>query len=549
VLAALWVVVSLGAACGGTKNQGGTGGAGGSGGGGGRGGTGGSGGGGAGGAGGGGGKVDAAPVADAPSTPRDGGGGPDGPGPDGRPMVSMSPVFAPWTGTDIGPVGMPGTSGRTRSQFQVRGSGGDIWAEADQFQFLHQNVTGDFEMAARLVSIERTNENAKAGLMIRDSLLPDARNAFMMVFPTSAPTAPGAYPMGKGSRLQFRAKTSDNLTGFADLISLNTAMSDAAPIWLRMTRKGDLLTGFISADGDTWLRDGEIRLMGLPAEVPAGLAVTSHANNNGNLAAFENLRITALTDANFAHEEVGTLGGFASGAPRRFNLVNAGRGIANGADGITFVHQLVQQEKDVEITVKVSALSVPANRTAKVGLALRGALTPGARMVTFLLELSANNGQRYRLQRRAQDNGDVDTTDQPRPPAPDGGAGDAADAAPDTSPDTAVADAAATDGSTDGGVPLLTLHPITLKLVRAGNRFVGFISENGTTFEPVIDLPSFVIAMNGFAGVFLTSGNEGQAVSATLENLTIGPPVTPLPVRPDAAPPGDDAGTDAAPGN
>src|SRR6185369_16410569 len=103
------------------------------------------------------------------------------------------------------------------------------------------------------------------------------------------------------------------------------------------------------------------------------------ANNNGNLAAFENLRITALTDPAFAHDEVGTLGGSATGAPRKFNLVNAGRGIANGADGITFVHQLQQVERDVEITAHVTALTYPAGKAAKIGLALRGGVTPGAR--------------------------------------------------------------------------------------------------------------------------------------------------------------------------
>ena len=79
-------------------------------------------------------------------------GTPDGIPPDTRPMVSMYAGAAPWTGTDIGNVGMPGASGRSRREFQVRGSGGDIWAEADAFHFLHQPVTGDFEIVARLVS-------------------------------------------------------------------------------------------------------------------------------------------------------------------------------------------------------------------------------------------------------------------------------------------------------------------------------------------------------------------------------------------------------------
>jgi regulation of enolase protein 1 (concanavalin A-like superfamily) len=485
------------------------------------GGTGGSGGMGSGGTGGGG-------AIDAPAVPVDG-SAPDGVPPDTRPVVSMSPVPAPWTGQDIGTVGMPGGSGRSRREFQVRGSGTDIWAEADGFHFVHQPVSGDFEIVARLTSIERTDENAKAGVMVRESIAANSRNAFMMAFPTTAPSAPGAYPMGKGSRLQFRARVSDELTGFYDLVSLSSMTPDAAPIWLRLTRRGAVLTGFVSADGATWLRDGETTL-NMPDPVLAGLAVTSHSNNNGNVASFQGLRITALTDPAFAHAEVGTLGGYAAGAPARLNLSNAGRGLANTEDGLTFVYRTEQQLGDVEVTARVAALRRGGNAAARIGLALRGNLEGGARMAAFVLELS-NTRQRYRLQRRAQDDGNLTNTEDMRAMAvPDGGA--LADAAP------VATDAAASDGGgVDAAPPPIELQPVWLKLVRVGQRFVGFISEDGNTWLAVVDVPSFVIASNALAGVILTSGSEGETSSGTVESLTIGAPVTPLPVRPDAGMP------------
>ena len=215
---------------------------------------------------------------------------------------------------------------------------------------------------------------------------------------------------------------------------------DAAPIWLRLTRRGAVLAGFVSADGATWLRDGETTL-NLPDPVLAGLAVTSHSNNNGNVASFEGLRITALTDPAYAHAEVGTLGGFAAGAPARLNLSNAGRGLANTEDGLTFVYRTEQQLGDVEVTARVTALSRGGNAAARIGLALRGNLEGGARMAAFVLELS-NARQRYRLQRRAQDDGNLTNTEDMRAMAvPDGGA--PADAAP------VATDAPASDG---GGV-------------------------------------------------------------------------------------------------
>jgi hypothetical protein len=189
------------------------------------------------------------------------------------------------------------------------------------------------------------------------------------------------------------------------------------------------------------------------------------------------------------------------------------------------VHRLQQHEGDVELTARVTALRKARTPAARIGLALRGNLEAGARMVAFVLELS-NTGQRVRLQRRAQDDGTIATTDDMRPPAPvaDGGA----------PPDAGPADAGDSDGGVDAGTPAVPLQPTWLKLVRVGQRFVGFISDDGNSWTAVIDLPTFVIASNAYVGVILASGTEAETASGTVESFTVGPPVTPLPLRPDA---------------
>jgi regulation of enolase protein 1 (concanavalin A-like superfamily) len=445
--------------------------------------------------------------------------------PDGRPALATGAIPDPWKGEDIGMVGVPGGSGRNRRQMHVLGSGGDIWAESDAFRFLHRPVTGDVEIVARLTGIERTNQDAKAGVMFRETTAPDSRNVFMLAFPTNTNAA--GVVSGKGTRLQFRDKRVDNLTGFVDLASLALGQPDGAPLWLRLTRKGPLFEGFMSADGATWRKDGEI-MMTLPAQLAVGLAVTAHSGNNASLASFEGVRITALTDPAWVHAELGTVGGFAAGAPRRFELQSAGRGIANSEDGITFVHRATQHIGDVEVTARVAGLKYPGNRSARIGIMLRGSMGAGARMAAFVLELGPN-GQRYRLQRRAQDGGNISTSEDNLPdptPAADGGAPAGSDAAAD-------AGAAATPAM---------LKPTWLKLVRVGHRFVGFISEDGRRWTAVVDLPSFVIASNAFVGVTLTSGTEGESALGQIENVTIASPTTALPVRPDA---GADAASDA----
>ena len=52
-------------------------------------------------------------------------------------------------------------------------------------------------------------------------------------------------------------------------------MSAASPRWLRLTRSGDTITGYDSADGTHWDQVGAASLAGLPATVQAGLFATS----------------------------------------------------------------------------------------------------------------------------------------------------------------------------------------------------------------------------------------------------------------------------------
>jgi hypothetical protein len=478
-----------------------------------------------------------------------GGSGPDAADPmdtaevdasvDAAPTLPMAAVPAPWVGMDIGPVGMPGGSGRTRADFQVRASGDDIWAEDDQFHFLYRPVTGDVEIVAKVAAAERPNGDAKAGLMFRESTAVDAKNVFMAVFP-GQPNATGGVTPGKGSRLQYRDKRADLLTGFVDLLSVTPGTPDVPPVWLRLTRRGTLFEGFVSADGRNWMKDGEATLMGLPSPVLVGLAATSHTNNNSMLSRFEGVRVTALTDNAWSHAELGTLGGFASGAPARFDLANAGRGLTNDGDGITFVHRNVQHIGDVEVTARVTDLKYAGTRPARIGLMLRGMLNHEARMLSFVLELGPS-GQRYRIQRRAQDEGNITTTEDMSIMA---GADGGVDSAPDV---------AAPDASTDAGPPVVALTPVWIKLVRVSHRFVGFVSTStsnnppDSSWRPVIDLPSFVIASNAFVGVTLTSGTEADTATGRIENVTIGPVETDLPERPDAGSP--DTAADAPAGN
>ena len=72
-----------------------------------------------------------------------------------------------------------------------------------------------------------------------------------------------------GVRMQW------NYTG--DTPGLPGAVGPADPRWLRLTRSGDVITGYDSADGTNWTKIGTVTLPGLPSVTLAGLFTASPA--------------------------------------------------------------------------------------------------------------------------------------------------------------------------------------------------------------------------------------------------------------------------------
>jgi len=126
----------------------------------------------------------------------------------------------------------------------------------DEFYFVHQPLTGDGGVTAKVLSqtgVEgESHEWAKAGVIIKESTEPGSQYAAMMITP------------GHGVRLQSNFTT-------------DRAGSEAAtaPRWLRLTRSGTSVTGYESADGANWTQVGTVELPSLPRRVEVGLFVAS----------------------------------------------------------------------------------------------------------------------------------------------------------------------------------------------------------------------------------------------------------------------------------
>jgi sulfur relay (sulfurtransferase) complex TusBCD TusD component (DsrE family) len=89
---------------------------------------------------------------------------------------------APWQTVDIGNVGLAGSAYPSGSLWSVTGAG-TLSGTADAFRFLYQPMSADGEIRAQLSSVPNTSTNARVGVMIRETLAPGSRSAFMGISP------------------------------------------------------------------------------------------------------------------------------------------------------------------------------------------------------------------------------------------------------------------------------------------------------------------------------------------------------------------------------
>jgi autotransporter-associated beta strand protein len=198
-----------------------------------------------------------------------------------EPLASQAAPTNTWAGTDIGATGIAGSHSGSGSAFNLSGSGADIWSAADEFYYLSQSYGGDAQMTARVVSQDRSDVWAKAGVMVRATTATDAANAFMCATPRS------------GLSFQTRATTAGSTTG-------NTGGTSGftAPYWLRLTRSGNVFTCYRSTDGSAWFQLGPAEtIANAPSKMFAGLMVASVNNSGNSIANFDNISLveTATT--------------------------------------------------------------------------------------------------------------------------------------------------------------------------------------------------------------------------------------------------------------
>jgi len=327
-----------------------------------------------------------------------------------------------WQSEDLGKVGIAGNSNYddTTDIYTIRGSGQDIWDTADAFHYVYRTVEGDAELIAHLGSEENTSEWAKIGLMIRQ----DKSEGSVYAMMTQAPL--------RGGHFQYRT------TANAGCNQTNT-QNNGAPIWLRVVKDGNIVSGYDSPDGVNWTCRGAVRLP-FNGPVMIGMAVCSNTGDSRCTATFDHVDLHSglsfSPPSPWVDQEVGptAIPGGTHWENDECNLFASGKEIWNQADSFHYLSQPLSG--DGYVMVRVESI-LNTNSTAEAGIMFRENNASGSRHVSLLL--TPGDGA-YFLRRATHDtNGDA--------------------------------------------LSFSALSPLWLKLIRQGNTFSASVSTNGVDWK------------------------------------------------------------------
>ena len=168
----------------------------------------------------------------------------------------------------------PARSGRACAPTFTLGPGGE--PVTDNFYFVRQPLAGNGSLTVRVTSLTGELPIMNHGLgnpnqqeQFRPGLQPWAKAGLIIKDGTTQGSAYAAIMVTGNHGVRLQSDYTQDTPG------LPGAVSPTNPRWLRLTRSGDTITGYDSADGTHWTQVGSVRLAGLPLVAEAGLFTTS----------------------------------------------------------------------------------------------------------------------------------------------------------------------------------------------------------------------------------------------------------------------------------
>ncbi len=181
-------------------------------------------------------------------------------------VAAVRPPRAGWVGIQVGG-GQEGTFREDADGILLKGGGPGLLGNADSFYFAQQRLEASGQLVARLESFQGTNNEAMAGIALRDNLGESAAYAFV------------GFRGGSGLCFQYR-----QIASGMTMRTTNVALG--MPVWLRLVRLGGSVVADVSADGRQWqnLARGNVNL---GQSVRAGMVLASGTREASGTALFK----------------------------------------------------------------------------------------------------------------------------------------------------------------------------------------------------------------------------------------------------------------------
>jgi uncharacterized repeat protein (TIGR01451 family) len=308
-----------------------------------------------------------------------------------------------FTALDVGAPAQAGSHYTCDSNIiEIVGGGRDIWDTSDQAYLAGRPVVGDFDVKVRVEGLTLPAQTgpgtiAKAALLARETLDANSRGLHLSV----NPPAPG--------RNQGEAGQRPTTGGATAAWHTNSYTPAAIPnAWLRMSRVGNIFTGYRSSNGTDWIQFARTNQT-YPASMMVGLGVTAHTNAVSLVATgtFSNFMLTQPS-ADFAITKIDTPDPTAVGtAPDlTYTLTVTNRGPDNGSivtvtdplpAGLTFISATASQGSCANAagTVTCNLTNINSGSSATVTIVVRptagGIITNTAVVATSAIDPNTAN--------------------------------------------------------------------------------------------------------------------------------------------------------------
>jgi hypothetical protein len=186
--------------------------------------------------------------------------------------------------SNSGDVGDPAKRGSAAfdaatGQYRITGSGANIWAKQDQFQYVWQEITGNFTVHATMEFLGKGEDHRKAGIMVRQSLDADAPYGDFVIHGTGMPG------------LQWRPAKGENTNTF------DLPFDGPGKYKLQLVRSGVGITVSMAMDGAALKQVARTEVTFQKGPVLVGLAVCAHNAANLETVVFSDVSVDPTVPA------------------------------------------------------------------------------------------------------------------------------------------------------------------------------------------------------------------------------------------------------------